>query len=63
MCFKSDSRPLLDGINKKLSEYSEKGYVTPGEILEAMAPVTTGYNSVPEDYDWPKKPENWLETI
>lgn len=62
MCFKSDSS-LLDGVNKKLSEYSEKGYVTPGEILEATEPITTGYSWVPDDYDWPKKPENWLETI
>lgn len=50
---------VLDDAIRKVSELVEKGYVTPGEILEAMTkPLRTGYNSVPDDYDWPKMPEN-----
>ena len=56
-------RDLIDDINRKLSELSENGYVTPGEILEALKPIRTGYNSIPNDFDWPKKPENWIDTI
>lgn len=55
---------LLDDANRKLLELVEKGYVTPGEILETMTkPIRTGYNSIPDDYDWPKMPENWIDTI
>ena len=56
-------RDLIVEINCKLSELSEKGYVTPGEILEALKPIKTGYDPIPNDFDWPKMPENWIDTI
>ena len=56
-------RDLIDEINCTLSELSEKGYVTPGEILEATKSIRTGYDQIPDDYDWPKMPENWIDTI
>lgn len=56
-------RDLINEINRTLSELSKKGYVTPGEILEATKPIRTGYDPIPDDYDWPKMPENWIDTI
>ena len=54
---------ILDSVNERLRELSEKGYVTPGEILEATEPIRTGYDWVPENYEWPKMPENWLDEV
>lgn len=56
-------RNLIDKINRTLSELSKKGYVTPEEILEATKPIRTGYDPSPNDFDWPKMPENWIDTI
>ena len=54
---------LVDDIIRTLSELAEKGYVTPGDILEATNPILAGFEPIPEDYDWPKMPENWIDTI
>lgn len=55
---------LLDDAIRRVSELVEKGYITPEEILEVMTkPLRTGYNPIQDDYDWPKMPENWTDTI
>lgn len=45
------SRNVLEEANKKLSKLSEKGYVTPGEILEATKPIRTGYDAADNYWD------------
>lgn len=57
-----DVHELLSDILDRAYEVMEQG-LTVEQTLDEMEPIRTGYSWVPEDYDWPKKPENWLETI
>lgn len=57
-----NNRAILEEVNRHLLELGKKDNMTPAEILEVTKEALTGYANVPEDYEWPKVPDDWLNS-
>ena len=49
------TREILADLKKKADKLVAEGYTTPGEILEVLKPIRTGYDPTPDDFDFTAK--------